>query len=59
MRRGLYQDENAAKAFYTKTSITPQVAGQFKGNAALTEDQLNATSFKNGGKFNYKNYLQS
>lgn len=33
-------------------------AGQFKDNAALTEDQLNATSFKNGDKFTYSDYLK-
>lgn len=31
----------------------------YKGPAALTQEQLSATSFKTGGKFNYKNYLQS
>jgi hypothetical protein len=36
----------------------PTLAGKYAGSAALTEEQLSATSFKNGGKFNYKNYLK-
>lgn len=54
MRNGLYTDEKSAKAFYTPR---PDVAGYFKGNAALTEQQLNANKFNSGGQFNYDNYL--
>ena len=58
MKNGHYSDENTAKNFYAlKTVTVPKVAGQFKGNAALTEDQLNATTFKKGGQLNYANYL--
>lgn len=58
MRRGLYNDENGGRNFYTlPATATPKVAGQFKGNAALTEEQLNATTFRNGGQLNYANYL--
>ena len=51
---------NAAYAQY-QASMDKHVANNpyYSGPKALTQEQLSATSFKNGGKFNYKNYLQS
>lgn len=49
---------NAAYAQY-QASMDKHVANNplYSGPKALTQEQLSATSFKNGGKFNYKNYL--
>lgn len=50
---------NALYADY-QTKMNKLVANNpvYKGPDALSQEQLSATSFKNGGKFNYKNYLQ-
>jgi hypothetical protein len=57
---GYYGTPDQAKEFYRDQSAVPAptLAGKYAGSAALTEDQLNATSFKNGGKFTYSDYLK-
>lgn len=57
--RGRRKRNNAYTQY--QASMDKHVANNpiYSGPKALTQEQLSATSFKNGGKFNYKNYLQS
>lgn len=54
-----YYTAATAKDFYANQNgvAKPELAQKFNGNAVLTDEQLNATSFKQGGQLNYANYL--
>jgi hypothetical protein len=50
-RNALYSDYQAAMDKHNANNPL------YQGPAALSQEQLSATSFKNGGKFTYSNYL--
>lgn len=54
-----YYTAATAKDFYANQNgiVKPELAQKFNGNSVLTDEQLNATSFKQGGQLNYANYL--
>lgn len=48
----------AARYTNNAANITkPETVGNYSGNAALTDEQLNATTFKRGGVLNYAKYI--
>lgn len=54
-----YYTAATAKDFYANQNgvAKPELAQKFNGNSVLTDEQLNATSFKQGGQLNYADYL--
>jgi hypothetical protein len=48
----------AARYTNNAANITkPEIAANYSGNAALTDEQLSATTFKRGGVLNYAKYI--
>lgn len=48
----------AARYTNSAANITkPEIAANYSGNAALTDEQLSATTFKRGGVLNYAKYI--
>ena len=61
-RRGLYSNAEEQKEYYQdpRRYISPTpLESHYSGPAALTQDQLSATTFKQGGKIiSYAQYLR-